>query len=68
MSQQMLQLPSIFREGAHAATVGVHQSSREMPFGFTFCPYRDQSVERWNFLGGCVETYFGGDEPLRGEK
>ncbi len=68
MSAKMLELPAIYREGSHAATIGTAMSSQATPFGFTFCPYRDQSVERWNFLGGCVEAYFGGDEPLRGER
>ena len=40
----------------------------DMPLGFTFCPYRDGSVERWNFIGGCVEAYMGQDCVIRGEQ
>ena len=68
MTANMLAVPSIQREGSKAAELGTHMSSRAMPFGFLFCPYPDQSVERWNFLGGVVDTYFGMDEPVRGER
>ena len=64
----MLVLPTIFQEGVMAAHMGTHMSSREFPLGFTFCPYRDESLERWNFLGGCVEAYMGADRLIRGEQ
>jgi len=63
----MLVVPAYYEEGVRMAHLGVHQSAIATPLGFTFCPHRDGSVERWNFIGGCVAAYMGQDEPIRGE-
>lgn len=63
----MLSVPSIYKEGIAAAHLGTHMSNRETPLGFTFCHYRDGSVERWNFIGGCVAAYMGEDCVIPGE-
>lgn len=63
----MINVPKYYEEGIRAATNGVAMTAIEAPMGFTFCPYRDNSVERWNFIGGCVRAYMGAEEPLRGE-
>ena len=67
MSMHMLVVPSIVREGAAAALLGSHMSAQEAPMGFTFCPYRDESVERWNFLCGCIAAYCDVDATIAGE-
>ena len=64
----ILVVPDIIREGVAAAHVGTHMSSIEAPLGFTFCPYHAESVERWNFLSGCVHAYCGVDAPIPGEQ
>ncbi len=64
----LLEIPLIQREGIAAANLGVCQSSKETPMGFTFCPYAHGSVERWNFLGGCVVAYMEQDRPVLGEQ
>lgn len=64
----MLVVPGIYREGVDAAHLGTHMSSIATPLGFTFCPYSADSVERWNFLSGCVQAYCGADAPIQGEQ
>lgn len=58
----MLIIPEIQREGVKWANIGTAMSSSATPIGFVFCPYNDGTVERWNFLSGCVGAYFGGQE------
>ena len=58
----MLVVPEIQREAVKAANVGVSMSSSATPLGFTFCKYSDGSLERWNFLCGCISAYFGEQE------
>lgn len=56
---QMIQIPSVQREGVAAAILGTHMSALCSPQGFTFCPYGpSKPAERWNFLHGCVTAYF----------
>jgi hypothetical protein len=64
----MLTVPKFFQEGVLAAHIGTCMSSVPTPMGFTFCPYRDQSVERWNFVGGCAHAYMGEDARIPGEQ
>jgi hypothetical protein len=64
----MIIIPPIQKEGVIAAHAGTHMSSSESPLGFTFCHYRNGSVERWNFLVGCIAAYFEDPKELiRGE-
>lgn len=54
-------IPQIEQEGKDAALRGgdVHQIGA--PMGFAFCPYPMGTTEHWNFIRGCVLTYFEGD-------
>jgi hypothetical protein len=63
----MISVPKYFNDGVQAAHVGVAMSTIATPMGFTFCPHRNESVERWNFMGGCVLAYMGTEEQIRGE-
>lgn len=60
-------VPEFERQGQDAAVAGVGMSAPSWPLGFTFCPHQSGSVERYNFLRGCVRAYFGGDERIQGE-
>lgn len=51
-------LPSIQIEGNIAMQLGRALSSAANPDGFTFCPYPIGSVERANFLEGCIYAAF----------
>ena len=64
----MLTVPRYYDEGVQAAHMGTCMSSVPTPLGFTFCPYRDGSVERWNFVGGCIMAYMGDEVRLQGEQ
>lgn len=64
----MIHVPEFFREGVVAAHVGTRMSDISHPMGFTFCPYPDQSVQRWNFIDGCVHAYMGEDTHIPGEQ
>jgi hypothetical protein len=64
----VIEVPKIYKEGIWAANLGTHMHSTETPLGFTFCPYRDGSIERWNFIGGCVAAYMQKDVPIMGEQ
>jgi hypothetical protein len=55
----ILDVPSIVKEGVDAARLGMNMTDQAHPYGYTFCPYRDGSVERYNFLLGCESVYFG---------
>ena len=59
-------VPEIHNEGQFAATHGLAMTAIESPLGFTFCPYQHGSVERWNFLSGCVQVYMAPDAVTRG--
>ena len=63
----MLHVPKYINEGQRAAVLGSAMSTVETPLGFCFSPYLDGSVERWNFIGGCVAAYIGDEAPLQGE-
>lgn len=63
----MINVPKYYKEGYDAAVVGVAMSGVETPMGFTFCPYPNDSVQRWNFVGGAVAAYMGQDVALPGE-
>lgn len=58
----LLAIPKYEKEGRAAALAGSRMSSMETPMGFTFCPYADGSLERYNFLVGATEVYFEGDK------
>ena len=64
----MITVPSIYNEGVDAAHLGTHMSGKDTPLGFTFCYYKDGSVERWNFLSGCVAAYMGDEGRIPGEQ
>lgn len=54
----MIALPSIQREGMNAMLMGRSMRSPTHPEGFTFCTYPVGSLERMNFLEGCVIVAF----------
>lgn len=55
----MIIIPKIENEGQHAALLGTNMSGPAAPLGFVFCPYKDGSAERWNFLNGACTAYYG---------
>lgn len=53
-----IDVPAIRREGKDAMLNGRRMRAPGMEERFTVCPYKDGSIERDNFLRGCIEATF----------
>lgn len=53
-----IEIPSIQREGFNAMISGLAMRDISSPDGFAFCPYNFGTIERSNWLAGCIASVF----------
>lgn len=53
----LIEVPTLKAEGRIEMLVGKRMRTEEAPEGFAFCPYNFGTVERSNWIAGCLETF-----------